>query len=64
MIFPVNFEQKIGFDKIREILKDLALSPIAVEIIDRLEYSTDFEHIKSQLNLTNEFKLICTDRFL
>ena len=31
MIYPQNFEQKIGFDQIRQLLKDKCLSTLGEE---------------------------------
>ena len=36
MIYPDNFEYKIGFDKIRELLREKCPSPIGLENIDSI----------------------------
>jgi DNA mismatch repair protein MutS2 len=58
VIYPLNFEQKIGFDKIRDILKRNCLSEIARELVDNMQFITDFNFLLEQLYLTDEFKQI------
>ena len=39
-IYPRNFESKIGFDKVREILKSQCLSTMGQEMVDAIEFMT------------------------
>ena len=55
MIYPQNFEQKIGFDKIRVLLKEKCLSPLGIEKVDSLVFSSDYDFIDKNLNQTLEF---------
>ena len=55
MIYPQNFEQKIGFDQIRSIIKDKCLSALGIDYTDRMKFSTGYETIRKQLNQTWEF---------
>ncbi|NDV56721.1 endonuclease MutS2 [Bacteroides sp. 519] len=55
MIYPHNFEQKIGFDQIRQLLKDKCLSTLGKERVDGMTYSDKFEDIQEQLNQITEF---------
>ncbi len=59
MIYPENFEQKTGFDKIRNLLKNLCLSPLGIQKVDEIAFSGDFNFISQQLKLTEELKTIC-----
>ncbi len=59
MVYPVNFEQKSGFDKIRALLKAKCLSPLGARKVDEMAFSDNFAFIREQLNLTAEFKTIC-----
>ena len=55
MIYPQNFEQKIGFDQIRQLLKDKCLSTLGEERIMSMKFSENHEEIKEQLNQVTEF---------
>lgn len=55
IIFPENFESKIGFDKVRELLKSRCLSELGREQVDFLIFQNNFERIRLDLNLTTEF---------
>jgi DNA mismatch repair protein MutS2 len=59
MIYPENFEQKTGFDKIRNRLKNLCLSALGVQKVAEMAFSGDYHFISNQLNLAGEFKTIC-----
>lgn len=61
MIYPQNFEQKIGFDKIRQLIQEKCLSPLGIERADEMSFSTSFEFIQSQLFQTEEFVRIIRD---
>lgn len=55
MIYPHNFEQKIGFDQIRILLKQKCLSTLGEEKVESMKFSTLFEEIEEQLNQITEF---------
>ena len=55
MIYPDNFEQKTGFDKIRQLIKDSCLSNLGEEKVDLMQFSSDYDAIESKLNQTDEF---------
>ena len=55
MIYPHNFEQKIGFDQIRQLLKDKSLSTLGKERVNAMAFSDNFENINEQLNQITEF---------
>ena len=53
--YPDNFESKIGFDRIREILQEKCLSNMGLEWVDNMQFQNDFENISAQLGETDEF---------
>ncbi|MDP4207803.1 MAG: Smr/MutS family protein [Bacteroidota bacterium] len=59
MIYPQNFEDKIGFDKIREMLKDTCLCDLGRQKVEEIAFSPSFGNISKQLNLAEEFRQIC-----
>ncbi|MCF8380191.1 MAG: Smr/MutS family protein [Bacteroidales bacterium] len=58
MIYPDNFEQKIGFDKIRELAGKYCLYQPGKDEIERLRFSSDPELIKKSLLEVEEFRQI------
>jgi len=54
-IYPENFEVKIGFDKIREILSANCLSSIGKEKVEEIKFLTRYSDIDYQTELTVEF---------
>lgn len=55
MIYPQNFEQKIGFDQIRQLLKEKCLSTLGEERVAGMSFSDSYEHVEELLNQTTEF---------
>ena len=58
MIYPENFENKIGFDRIRKLLGENCLSPMGLEIVDAIEFLYDFESLTQKISATYEFQQI------
>ncbi len=58
MIYPANFEQKIGFDEIRQLLKGHCLSPMGKERIDGISFTTEGKSIRLWLEQIKEFRRI------
>ncbi len=58
MIYPENFEQKIGFDQIRQLLKKNCSSSLGHEKVDELAFLTDVDAIAEQLDRGDEFRRI------
>ncbi|NMC41004.1 MAG: endonuclease MutS2, partial [Bacteroidales bacterium] len=56
MVYPDNFEFKIGFDRIRELLKEKCLSPMGIEKVDKISFETDSQLIMEKLSATMEFQ--------
>ena len=56
MIYPFNFEDKIGFTRIREMIEGRCLSPLGKNLAQNMHFSTNFSKLSLYLNQTNEFK--------
>ena len=55
MIYPTNFEQKIGFAGIRQMLSDHCISPMGLERVEAMAFSADKASIVESLEQTDEF---------
>jgi DNA mismatch repair protein MutS2 len=55
MIYPEHFEQKIGFDQIRQLLKKGCSSSLGEEKVDELTFMGNYEAIMEQLSRSEEF---------
>jgi len=55
MIYPHNFEQKIGFDQVRRLLQEKCLSSLGRERVDEMIFSNNYEEINEWLNQVTEF---------
>ena len=53
--YPDNFESKIGFDRIREMLHEKCLSNMGLEWVDEMQFQQNFENIETQLGEVDEF---------
>jgi len=58
MIYPDNFEAKIGFDRIRQLLSDNCLSPMGKDLVNSIILGTNREAISLKLSATYEFQQI------
>lgn len=58
MIYPQNFEEKIGFNDIRRLLKEHCLSPLGVERVDRMAFCHDTRMLREWQEQTREFRRI------
>ncbi|MDR2534087.1 MAG: Smr/MutS family protein [Tannerellaceae bacterium] len=55
MIYPTNFEQKTGFDKIRALLSERCLSPLGQERVSMMSFTADFGLVSRMLDEAGEF---------
>ena len=55
MIYPENFEQKIGFTHVREAIKGHCISAMGLERADQMDFSSNSEAIEKSLDQTMEF---------
>jgi DNA mismatch repair protein MutS2 len=60
MIYPHNFEQKIGFDSIRLLLKDMCISDMGMQFVDKIRFAYKPDIVNRLLNQVNEFVEILT----
>lgn len=54
MIYPNNFEEKIGFDKIRQLITEKCLSQLGKDKVQEMEFSTHYDEAKAHLGSTEE----------
>lgn len=55
MIYPQNFEQKTGFDKVRRLISEKCLSPLGEERVAGMDFSASYQTITERLEQTDEF---------
>jgi len=55
MTYPEHFEQKIGFDQIRQLLKKGCSSSLGEEKVDEMIFLSHYEDIMEQLSRSEEF---------
>ena len=55
MIYPTNFEQKIGFKNIRQMLSGHCISAMGLEKVENVAFSNDINFIIKSLEQTEEF---------
>lgn len=56
MIYPQNFETKVGFNEVRRLLKEHCLSSLGKEKVDELSFSTDSDEVNEWLQQLREFR--------
>jgi DNA mismatch repair protein MutS2 len=56
VIYPVNFEEKIGFNSIRKMLKSFCISVMGVELAEQLAFTTNIHDISSSLEQEEAFR--------
>ncbi|TAF33154.1 MAG: endonuclease MutS2 [Cytophagales bacterium] len=61
MLYPESLEQKIGFDKIRRLIKDECRGSAARELVNQMSFSADTDLLSRQIGLTDEFMKILQD---
>jgi len=58
MVYPSNFEQKLGFDIIRQLIKEHCLSSLGQQYVNEICFSEDREEIVKLLTYTEEFRKV------
>jgi DNA mismatch repair protein MutS2 len=58
MLYPQNIEQKIGFDKIRELIAEKCVSSLGRAFVEKIRFSDDYKIIDRLIRQVAEFKLI------
>lgn len=61
MIYPDSFEQKIGFDEIRALLKKRCLCVLGKEMVDAMAFSTDAAEVNRRLGEVRELRRLQTE---
>ena len=61
MIYPSDFENKIGFKAIRERLNELCISEMGKEFVGKMCFSTDVDEIHTYLRLIQDFQTLMQD---
>lgn len=56
MIYPDNFENKIGFFEIRKMLREQCLSPLGKEQVEKMSFSSNAEEVNEWLMQVREFR--------
>ena len=54
MVYPQNFEQKLGFDKIRTMLLGTVLCPLGAARVNEMQFMTKRSELEPELALVNE----------
>ena len=62
MIYPKNFESKVGFDTVRKVLEERCMSTLGVSHCKDMAFSNDYNTVLRKLRETNEFLSIITTR--
>ena len=55
MIYPYNFEQKTGFDKVRLLISEKCLSTLGKELVDEMSFLNNYALINEKLDQVAEF---------
>ena len=65
MLYPDDFELKIGFSRIRELLYDACLSELGRQEVEKMAFSFNYQEIIQQQHQTEEFRqiLLSVDQF-
>ena len=61
MIYPSDFENKIGFKAIRERLNELCISEMGKEFVGKMCFCTDVDEIHTHLRLIQDFETLMQD---
>lgn len=61
MFFPSNFESKIGFDKIRQLLKLKCISVLGEEMVDSMHFASEQISVLQHLAQTDEMQRLLTE---
>jgi len=62
VIYPNNFEHKLGFDEIRRLLREHCLSSLGQEKVDEIAFSTDAAQVNEWLTQVREFRRLQEER--
>ena len=54
----MNIEQKLGFDRIRQMVEEQTTNDLAARMAGEMRFSSDFERVQYELQLTEEMRQI------
>ena len=55
MIYPKDFENKIGFKSVKNRLTELCISDMGKEFVEKMRFCPDIEKIKTRLSQIEDF---------
>jgi DNA mismatch repair protein MutS2 len=55
MLYPDNFEQKVGFDQVRNLLKKRCFGSLGLEKVEDMQFFSDFDLMVEHLDRSEEF---------
>ena len=58
MVYPKNFEEKIGFDRVRLLLSELCMSTLGRDRAEQMQFMTDVSTIRKSVRMVSEFTKI------
>lgn len=58
MLYPNTLEQKLGFDKLRERLKEACISPLGQNFVEKIKFSENFGLVEKLVSQTAEMQKI------
>ncbi|MBA7535769.1 Endonuclease MutS2 [subsurface metagenome] len=58
MIFPSSFENKIGFDRIRQMISDYCMCVLGRDRAESMSFEESYEKVCHELNLTDELRKV------
>ena len=61
MIYPTDFENKIGFNYVRERLNSLCISEMGKKFVGKMCFCTDVDEIRTYLRLIQNFETLMQD---
>ena len=61
MIYPLDFEKKIGFNIVRGRLNELCISEMGKELVEKMSFCTDADEIGTHLRLIQDFHTLMQD---
>jgi len=56
VLYPENIYEKLGFNEIRALLKSHCISTMGANLVENLQFQSNFEILKRYLNQAQEFK--------
>ena len=61
MIYPLDFESKVGFDSIRRMVSDKCQTRLGKDEVSQMAFSSDFVVVNNRLTLVDEMMRILSE---